>query len=166
VWWGAVSSSELCWLGRRIRLTLSGVVFSRYETSSNGDCQANCQHASLIVKHYQTIFKDSKGRWRDDVLWKTVPYTWRSNRKWPITHGRKTSSTNDQYIWRCRAKSALHYGISFSCMTKFINEIWRLMLIVHIWTQVLRVWSQSVPLPSASEVDVLSDCDISQVHQC
>jgi len=26
------------------------------------------------------IFKDSKGRWRDDVLWKIVPYTWRSNR--------------------------------------------------------------------------------------
>jgi len=24
---------------------------------------------------------------------------------------------------------------------------------VHIWTQVLRVWSESVPLPSASEVD-------------
>jgi len=51
-------------------------------------------------------FKDSKGRWRDDVLWKMVPYTWRSDRKWPITHGRKASSTNGQYIWRCRAKSA------------------------------------------------------------
>jgi len=40
----------------------------------------------------QTIFKDSKGRWRDDVLWKIVPYTWHSDRKWPITHGRKASS--------------------------------------------------------------------------
>jgi len=32
----------------------------------------------------QTIFKDSKGRWRDDVLWKIVPYTWRSERKWRL----------------------------------------------------------------------------------
>jgi len=42
----------------------------------------------------QTIFKDSKGRWRDEVLWKIVPYTWCSDRKWPITHGRKASSTS------------------------------------------------------------------------
>jgi len=31
------------------------------------------------------------------VLGKIVPYTWRSDWKWPITQGRKASSTNGQY---------------------------------------------------------------------
>jgi len=71
----------------------------------------------------QIIFKDSKGRWRDAVLWKIVPNAWHSDRKWPIAHGRKASSTDDQYRWRCRAKSASSLRISW--MTKFISVIWR-----------------------------------------
>jgi len=68
----------------------------------------------------QMIFKDSKGRLRDDVLWKIVPYTWRSDRKWPMTHGRKASSTNEQYRWRCQAYVCIAQGNQL-----FIGEVWR-----------------------------------------
>jgi len=84
----------------------------------------------------QTIFKDSKGRWRHDVLWKIVPYTWRSDRKWPIRRPptvvrrvRRTTSIDDD------AERSLHRARESAGRLSWPARY------------------GGAPLPSASEVD-------------
>jgi len=67
----------------------------------------------------------SKTRREGDVMTCAVedcPYAWSSDRKWPMVHVRKACSTDDQYRWRCRAKTASSLGISWT--NKFIGEVW------------------------------------------
>ena len=71
----------------------------------------------------KTTSEDLKRRRRYDMLWQTVPNARCSNWARLITNGGLTSSTDDQWWWRCWAESAL--GLRISWTTEFISEVWR-----------------------------------------
>jgi len=98
----------------------------------------------------QTIFKDSKGRWRDDMLWKIVPYTWRSDRKWQIStvvrRVRWTTSIDDDaerslhraIVSAGRLSSSTRYGGADRWQCNFRqyampSEQWELLLFCYNW---------------------------------